>query len=44
MTKIITDDSWEFEIFRIIAKSYDHPEDLTLSEKKRLRELGIEAK
>ena len=36
------DDSWEFETFRIIAKSYDSPKDLTPSEKKRLKELGIE--
>jgi hypothetical protein len=44
MTKIIIDDSWEFETFRIIEKSYDNPEDLTPSEKKRLRELGLEVK
>jgi hypothetical protein len=43
MTKIKTDDSWEFETFCIIAKSFDNPEDLTPSEKVRLRELGIEA-
>ena len=41
MTKIETDDSWEFETFRIIAKYYEHLEDLTPSEKKRLKELGI---
>ena len=42
MTKIITDDSWVFETFRIIAKSYDNPADLTPAEKKRLKELGLE--
>jgi hypothetical protein len=42
MTKIKTDDSWEFETFRIIAKSFDNPEDLTPSEKVRLKELGLE--
>jgi len=36
------DDSWEFETFRIIAKYYEHPQDLILIEKKRLKELGIE--
>ena len=42
MTEINIDDSWEFECFRVIAKSYEHPEDLTPTEKKRLKELGIE--
>ena len=42
MTKTTIDDSWEFETFRIIAKSYDHPEDLTPTEKKRLRKLGLD--
>ena len=42
MTKIETDDSWELETFCIIAKSYGHPEDLTPSEKKRLKELGLD--
>jgi hypothetical protein len=42
MIKIKTDDSWEFETFRIIAKSFDNPEDLTPSEKVRLKELGLE--
>jgi hypothetical protein len=42
MTKIKIDDSWEFETFRIIAKSFDNPEDLTPSEKVRLKELGLE--
>ena len=42
MTKILIDDSWEFECFRVIVKSYDHPEDLTPTEKKRLKELGLE--
>ena len=42
MEKIKIDDSWALETFRIMAKSYDHPEDLTPSEKKRLKELGLE--
>ena len=41
MDKIETNDSWEFEIFRIITKRYEHPEALTLTEKKRLKELGL---
>jgi hypothetical protein len=41
MTTKKTDDSWEFEGFRVIEKSFDHPEDLTPSEKKRLKELGL---
>lgn len=40
--KVKTDDSREFETFRIIEKSYDYPEKLTRREKKRLKELGIE--
>ena len=36
------DDSRIFETFRIIEKSYDNPEDLTPSEKARLRELGLD--
>jgi hypothetical protein len=39
MTKI--DDSAEFETFRILDKWKKHPMDITLSEKKRLNELGI---
>ena len=41
MTETKIDDSWQFETFRIIAKSYDSPEDLTPAEKKRLKELGL---
>ena len=37
------DDSRMFETFRILDKYEKHPEDLTKKEKKRLRELGIEA-
>jgi len=40
MNKI--DDSRIFETFRILDKYEKHPEDLTESEKKRLKELGIE--
>ena len=42
MTEMETDDSWEFEGFRVIAKLYDEPEKLTPIEKKRLRELGLD--
>ena len=42
MIKIKTDDSQEFETFRIIAKYYEHPEDIIPTEKKRLKELGLE--
>lgn len=38
----ILDDREEFETFRILDKYEKHPEDLTLIEKKRLKELGIE--
>lgn len=41
MTEIVIDDSWEFETFRILDKYMKYPEDLTDSEKERLRELGI---
>ena len=41
MTDIIEDDSWEFETFRILDKYDKHPEELTETEKKRLKELGI---
>lgn len=37
------DDSLEFETFRILDKYEKHPEKLTLSEKKRLKELGLNA-
>ena len=39
---IYIDDSREFETFRILDKYEKHPEDLTPTEKKRLKELGIE--
>jgi hypothetical protein len=40
MVKI--DDSREFETFRILDKYEKHPEDLTPTEKKRLKELGLD--
>ena len=36
------DDSMIFDAFKILDKYEKHPEDLTYSEKKRLKELGIE--
>ena len=42
MIGIKEDDSWEFETFRILNKYDKHPEELTETEKSRLRELGIE--
>ena len=42
MMETTIDDSWEFEAFRIIAKRYDSPDDLTSTEKKRLKELGLD--
>ena len=36
------DDSWEFERFRAIAKFYDARKELTLVEKKHLKELGLD--
>lgn len=41
MMKNKTDDSWEFEIFRLIEKSNKYPENLTRKETKRLKEFGI---
>lgn len=41
MIEIKEDDSWEFETFRILHKYERYPEDLTDSEKGRLKELGI---
>ena len=36
------DDSRMFETFRILDKYEKHPEDLTTTEKKRLKELGLD--
>ena len=36
------DDSRMFETFRILDKYEKHPKDLTPTEKKRLKELGLE--
>ena len=42
MIGIKEDDSYEFETFRILNKYDKHPDTLTKTEKKRLKELGIE--
>ena len=40
MTKIKIDDSWEFNIFRLIEKFYTAPEKLTRKEYIWLKRLG----